>query len=163
VSRSSLGRVLDTKALDQGVGPRARLRVNVPAAWLAEGAELVIAAPERLLCAHCDGGGCDACQRSGALRAPAEASHRIVRASFGAQGTSRTSVTLRIAKPFGDEHDIDQLLLAVHAADAPSACVTREETPGESAPHLAYPELAWRIVSIAVAIAAAVLMVLLGR
>jgi hypothetical protein len=74
---------------------------------------------------------------------------------------------LRITKPFGDDHEIDQLLLEVRAADAPSACVTRGETasramtPGDSAPQAA--QLAWRIVSIAVAIAAAVLMALLGR
>jgi hypothetical protein len=162
VSRSSLGKVLDPNALDASAGPRARLRVDVPAAWLAEGAELVVTAPARLVCAHCDGGGCDACQRSGAFRAPPQASRRVVRASFGPQEAARTSVTLRIAKPFGDAHDIDQLLLEVRAADAPSAYVTRTETPSrpdESAPQAD----AWRIVSIAVAIAAAVLMVLLGR
>src|SRR5690242_3451348 len=80
VSKSSLGRVVDPRALDASSGARARLRVGVPAAWLAEGGELELRVPARLACARCDGGGCDGCARSGALRAPEPASARVVRA-----------------------------------------------------------------------------------
>ena len=79
VGKSSLGRVVDPGALDLSAGPRARLSVEVPEAWLAEGADVAVTAPARLVCARCDGGGCDGCARSGALRSPEGAR---LRASF---------------------------------------------------------------------------------
>jgi hypothetical protein len=42
-------------------------RIEVPEAWFEEGAHLEIELPPRLVCARCEGGGCDACGRSGAI------------------------------------------------------------------------------------------------
>ncbi len=42
-------------------------RVRVPAEWLDEGAQFELELPRNLTCAACDGGGCDRCERSGAI------------------------------------------------------------------------------------------------
>lgn len=68
-----LGRLLDPDALDAKVGePRGRVSIVVPTKWLREGARLAVALPQKLRCDICDGGGCDACARSGAYRLPDE-------------------------------------------------------------------------------------------
>jgi hypothetical protein len=68
-----LGRLLDPDALDAKVKePRGRVSIVVPTAWLREGARLAVALPQKLRCDVCDGGGCDACARSGAYRLPDE-------------------------------------------------------------------------------------------
>jgi hypothetical protein len=161
VGRSTLGRVLDTNALDACAGPQARLRIDVPSTWLDEGAALVVTAPARLACARCDGGGCDGCAKSGALRAPAEPERRVIRATLGGARTdSRRPITLRIAHPFGVEHGIAQLLLEVRGASATSDCVARLD-PATPAP--ARRRLAWPMVALAVAAAAMALFALLRR
>ncbi len=60
-----LGRV--TGQLEGPRGPDALHGVRVPKAWLEEGASLEVELPRHLSCAACEGGGCDACERSGAL------------------------------------------------------------------------------------------------
>ena len=41
--------------------------IRVPEAWLASGATIELDLPRTLSCANCNGGGCDACQRAGAI------------------------------------------------------------------------------------------------
>ncbi len=48
-------------------GPDVMHRIEVPEAWFEEGAHLEIELPQRLVCARCEGGGCDACGRAGAI------------------------------------------------------------------------------------------------
>ncbi|HVU04037.1 MAG TPA: hypothetical protein VHE30_19895 [Polyangiaceae bacterium] len=60
-----LGRI--TASMDRPRGPDVLLSLSVPEAWLAEGATLQIELPRNLACAACEGGGCDACGRSGAV------------------------------------------------------------------------------------------------
>ena len=162
MGKSSLGRVLDPCALDAGAGPRARLRVEVPAAWLAEGADLAVTTPARLACARCDGGGCDACERSGALRAPADASARLVRTSVSPSPSGQT-IAVRILHPFGPEHGIEQLLLELRAAGTPSACVARIAplVPIAPGPTAATTPLPWPV--LVAAVVAAILFALFGR
>jgi hypothetical protein len=161
VGKSSLGRVVDPDALGACTGARARLRVEVPAAWLAEGADLVVTAPPRLACARCDGGGCDACARSGALRAPEGPADRVLRTSVP---VSDRAIAVRIPRPFGADHDIEQLLLEIALGSVPSACVVRIERrvvrvapPGEGGASLRASAL------VAAAIAAAILFAIFGR
>jgi hypothetical protein len=61
-------RLLDPAALDQKRSPRGRVSIVVPTEWLREGARLEVKVPARVRCDLCDGGGCDACDRSGAYR-----------------------------------------------------------------------------------------------
>ncbi len=60
-----MGRV--TGALEVPRGPDVKHRIRVPASWLAAGAEVELELPRNLACAACEGGGCDACDRSGAI------------------------------------------------------------------------------------------------
>lgn len=39
----------------------------MPHAWLKRGASVELELPRHLVCAACDGGGCDTCERSGAV------------------------------------------------------------------------------------------------
>jgi hypothetical protein len=61
-----LGRVVNAD-LDCPRGPDAVHRIRVPRRWLETGALVEIELPRNLTCAGCEGGGCDACDRSGAL------------------------------------------------------------------------------------------------
>lgn len=126
---AKLDRVTDPSALDACAGARARLAVDVPAGWLLGGADLTISAPLRLACARCDGGGCDGCERSGALRAPEDPAMRVLHARLPAMRDASAAVALRIPAPFGEDHPIAQLLVEVRAAAAPSALVRRVDSP----------------------------------
>ena len=122
-----LGKV--TKAVDDERGPDVLHRISVPAGWLSEGAVIDVELPRHLSCARCEGGGCDACQRSGALtlrerdEAPEVVSVTLPVSEVG-------DVVLRIPdagglpppdRPYGR----GLLLLRVSVADAPSAGVVR--------------------------------------
>jgi hypothetical protein len=56
-----------TNDVDEPRGPDVRLNVEVPMEWLEEGASVSIALPRLLMCARCEGGGCDVCGRKGAF------------------------------------------------------------------------------------------------
>ena len=149
----SLGRVLDPAAIDADPGARARLRLEVPEAWLAEGADLELTAPGRLACARCDGGGCDGCARSGVVRAPEGVAARTLRASLP-RLAGEAGVALRITQPFGPDHPIAQLHLELRAAATASACVRRLDPPiTASPPPLA---LSWPAVGALLALATVV-------
>jgi hypothetical protein len=155
----ALGRVLDPRALDEGTGARVRVRVEVPAAWLTAGCRIAIVAPRRLPCARCDGGGCDACGKSGVLRAPdAEEDRRL---ELTLPGTQSEAVALRLADPFGVGL-VEQLIVEIRAG-AVSPGVTRiwEPTPAAAAP---LPVIPWRgMIVVAIATAAAILVAVLSR
>ena len=61
-----------TQDLDEPRGPDVACSIEVPQSWFLQGATLQIQLPRLLSCARCDGGGCDACARSGAYRLPDE-------------------------------------------------------------------------------------------
>lgn len=48
-------------------GPDVKHRIRVLADWLETGRVIDVELPRNLACAACDGGGCDACDRSGAI------------------------------------------------------------------------------------------------
>lgn len=156
----TLGKVADPAALEACARGRAHLRVDVLAAWLIEGADLELTVPARLACARCSGGGCDACARSGVLRAPADAAARVVRARVPAL-TDDTAVALRLPDPFGEEHPIGQLLVELRPAPSASEMVRIVTAP---APPPAPPRLAVHPLAVAVLVTfAGVLAALLAR
>ena len=61
-----LGKVLNDD-LDDPRGPDVVHRIRVPSSWLSRGATIEFEVPRNLTCAECSGGGCDACERSGAV------------------------------------------------------------------------------------------------
>ncbi|MEZ4294610.1 MAG: hypothetical protein R3B70_06515 [Polyangiaceae bacterium] len=120
---TELGRLVDKAALDADDGPRARAKVTVPASWGSEGALIEVTLPRTLECARCDGGGCDACGRSGALRGPGAERARVVRVRLPkAMGDG---VAMRLGKPFGKASKIAQLWLEVRPGKAASASVRK--------------------------------------
>jgi hypothetical protein len=56
-----------TRTLDVPRGPDVVHRIRVPRAWLESGEVVELELPRNLSCAACDGGGCDLCERSGAI------------------------------------------------------------------------------------------------
>jgi hypothetical protein len=56
-----------TRTLNVPRGPDVLHRIRVPAAWLESGEVIEFELPRNLACAACDGGGCDTCERSGAI------------------------------------------------------------------------------------------------
>jgi hypothetical protein len=117
-----LARVTDVAALDAQRGPVARLIISVPAPWTTQATRLVVDAPAVLPCERCQGGGCDSCGRSGAHRAPADPAEREVHLTLptGIEG----GTLVRVPRPF-EASAIQQLIVEVRVAAAPSEGVTR--------------------------------------
>lgn len=155
MDRNELGQIVDPEALSASAGARGRVRIEVPAAWLAEGSELELAAPTKIACDRCAGGGCDACGRSGALRAPETA--RAVRLQVPAGSTG--GVALRIVRPFGDEAAIEQLIIEVRAGASPSpGVVRRTPAPSRALAQRAAEKSSPSAVAVRVALAFALLL-----
>jgi hypothetical protein len=53
--------------LDSPRGPDASHRIKVPRDWIVEGSVIEFELPRHLTCRACEGGGCDVCERSGAV------------------------------------------------------------------------------------------------
>ena len=111
-------RLLDPAALDQKRSPRGRLSIVVPTKWLRDGARLEVDVPAKVRCDLCDGGGCDACGRSGAYRSP-EARAPL---SVTLPRVSDDVFALRLTNPFGEEEPA-LLVVRVAGGTEPSAGV----------------------------------------
>jgi len=111
-------RLLDPDALDERTTPRGRMSIVVPTAWLREGARVSVELPARLRCDLCDGGGCDACERSGAYKLPDDRGPL----SLTLPRVTDDHLALRVQNPLAD---IEPTLLVVRvaAANEPSAGV----------------------------------------
>jgi hypothetical protein len=149
-----LGRITGT--IDCPRGPDAQMSVSVPEEWIAGGATLQIALPRNLTCATCHGGGCDRCERSGAVslrarRAEAETVEVTLprgaaqaAGASAAPGTAR-SVVVRIPERGGlpettPELPRGHLLVSIRPGAEPSRGVTRLKTPSVPAPPI-IPEI----------------------
>lgn len=113
----ALGRVVDTSALDACAEPRGRHAIEIPAEW--KGAEILVAVPPRVVCARCDGGGCDGCRRRGGHRIEGDEHTRAVRVKL--PRVMDGPVVLRLVRPFGAaEGAITQLHLETRIGPAAS-------------------------------------------
>ena len=120
MSEDDLLRILDPDALDERTSePRGRASIVVPTAWLREGARLQLELPSKLRCDVCDGGGCDACARSGGYRLPDERG----KVALTLPRVTDDVLALRVTNPLGD---VSPTLLVVRVAAGlePSAGVT---------------------------------------
>lgn len=99
--------------------------VTVPPDW-AEG-DIEIAVPHRLRCEACDGGGCDACKRSGAIAVDAPDEARKVSLRLPA-GLDRGAL-VRLVTPFGEAVDVAMLIVELRIGSAPSPHVRRVYAP----------------------------------
>ena len=132
-----LGKV--TQATDGPRGPDVEHRIQVPRDWLEEGASIEFELPRNLSCALCGGGGCDACERAGAVstRGRRELPELVqvklpMRAEDGPPSSGARSLVIRVPAhgglpPEGSDLPRGNLLLKVKIADEPEAGVSRVE------------------------------------
>ena len=120
---SELGKLLDKEALESCEGGRAKARISVPPSWCDESALVELSLPRTLVCARCEGGGCDGCHRSGALRGPKSDAARRVRVRL--PQNLGDGVAMRLADPFGRDGAIAQIWIEVRPAAEPSSMVRR--------------------------------------
>lgn len=153
---NQLARLVDPEALARHDGARARMRVGAPADWA--GNEVMVEVAARLCCASCEGGGCDRCGRSGAIRwgdAPRTLCvHLPERLGDG--------VAVRLFDPFGDA-SLGELVVEVVVAEHASPTLTRiAPTLSVSAGPTMPARTTWMVV-LAAAIAIVVLLWLVTR
>jgi len=102
-----------TRTLNVPRGPDVTHRIRVPRAWLETGEVVEFELPRNVTCAACEGGGCDACERSGAitLRGRQELAEilRVTLPVRNAQSEIR-SVVIRIPEQGGISPDNAELL-----------------------------------------------------
>jgi hypothetical protein len=126
-----------TGALDVPRGPDVIHRVRVARDWLESGATIEFELPRNLSCAACGGGGCDACERSGAisLRGRNELPELVritlpkPRPGADPPSSGRRGITVRIPERGGLAEDPalprGVLLLRVTSGEAPDAGISR--------------------------------------
>jgi hypothetical protein len=124
---ATLARVIDKDAIEGASGPSASTSVRVPRAWLARGDVIELVVPARLACARCEGGGCDRCNRSGALRIEGDEAARRIRVGLPKRSEDG-AFSIRLLQPLGDGVKLDVLVLEIVASDAPSENCARVET-----------------------------------
>jgi hypothetical protein len=117
---SVLGRVLDPEAIHAMTGPSGRLELRVSPGWGGRMVEVV--APARVACSRCDGGGCDACNRSGAIKLDPSPARRTLTVCLPRDLSG--GVALRIVHPFGEGGALEVLVLEVRPSDVPDSNVT---------------------------------------
>ncbi len=110
-----LGNVLARDDMTGQAGPRGRLNLDVLDTWLEPATVLEIVVPARLACARCDGGGCDGCEKSGAIRVHGGEQERILRITL-----SESARAIRLIEPLGQDAGLDQLVIYLRAAAVPS-------------------------------------------
>jgi hypothetical protein len=135
-----LGRI--TTSMERPRGPDVQMAVTVPEQWMAAGATLQIALPRNLACATCGGGGCDACERSGAVslrgrKEPTETVEVTLPAPGSVDGPSSSSVRVVVVRipdrgglPLVDsELPRGNLLLSIRTGPEAAPGVTRLAKP----------------------------------
>lgn len=146
--RRELAKIVDIEAVERIEGSRAKLAVDVPPSWLAAGATVDVVVPPRLVCERCDGGGCDGCGRSGAVRVRGDESVRTTR--FVLPQTESGGVAVRLVRPLGDSGEPALLVIEIRPRDgAPSAACRRVARRGETGP--------WRMLALVMLLLASAL------
>ena len=106
-----LARVLDPASLD--ASEAGRFALDVLPEWLDKQETIAFVVPRRVTCARCDGGGCDACARSGAFRVEGDDAARTLHLTLPA---APAVVRMPFAQPA-------ILLVELRPASAPTAQV----------------------------------------
>lgn len=120
-----LGKV--TGDLDARRGPDVAFQISVPREWF--GREIAVILPRNLHCAACGGGGCDRCDRSGAVTLRDREDEPVeLRVRLPPPDVSSAAVCLRIPEEGGrateEELGRGHLLLTVRRGEQPSADVS---------------------------------------
>lgn len=125
-----LGKV--TGDLEAARGPDVEHQIQVPESWM--GSSVAVELPRNLNCAACQGGGCDRCERAGALslRGRDEAAASFVVALPGLETMGEAGLCLRIpergAKSLEDSQGRGHLLLKVRSGElSPGVSLVKDE------------------------------------
>jgi hypothetical protein len=143
---AELARLLDRAELDAATGPHGRMSIELTA---QPGEEVSITVPARLVCARCDGGGCDTCHRSGALRLEAPQTLQFVLPNEAAE-----SFRVRLMRPV---EGLEQLTVEVRLKKS-TALVRAHGSALAVRPSGVEPKSI--VIGIALAIAAAIVFIL---
>jgi hypothetical protein len=140
-----LGRLLASD-LESPRGPDASHRLRVPHGFLKRGATVEFELPRHLTCAACDGGGCDPCERSGAvtLRGRGDPSE-LVELSLP-KGERAEAFMIRVPErgglpPAGSHLPRGHLLLRVEPCEESQASPTLRRTKPSLKPRPTIPSL----------------------
>jgi len=138
--------------LDGPRGPDVVHEISVPGVWFERGARLSVEVPRRLVCAACEGGGCDRCSRSGAFEVPSAGP-----LEFSLPRSVEPSGIVRVRFPgwgaVSEDPDVarGQLVLSVRVGEQPSRGVSMQpEAPVKAT--RADPKLALRILVMVVSV-----------
>lgn len=129
MGREELGRVVNPEALESAAGVRVRLEVEIPTTWLES--KILVDLPRRLLCARCEGGGCDTCERKGGVRLPEELVGTQIVAPLPKELGDKLgdAIEVRLPEPFGPDGPVNQLLLRIRRGMAATPGVHRPLRP----------------------------------
>jgi hypothetical protein len=174
MSAKVLGRVVTSG--DRPRGPDVQMSVGVPAAFMHEGATLLIELPRNLACASCKGGGCDRCERAGAVSLRGRSDPVETVELTLPKGAEARALVVRLPDrgglpAQGSDLPRGNLLLTIRPAEAADACVTRLAIPsvpppdrpvflGEPKAAAPEPRIVWLLVA---AVVSALLAWFLGR
>lgn len=123
-----------------------------PQSWLRRGNVLLVTLPRLLRCAACEGGGCDHCERRGALELRGrEAVGEVVRVELSQDVDSRHVIRIpeRGARAPGSEA---RGCLLLRVAVGPAAPGVELET-ASSAAHGTRPVWLWGVIAVLLAVA----------
>ena len=139
-----LARVLDPAEIDALTGPHGKISISLASSAAEQETEIIV--PKKVVCARCDGGGCDRCGRSGAIRLDSSDDDRKVRFMFPA---TAQDLRIRIVRPVAG---LDLLTVEVRVTQSSALQIRRSDA-------LALPttseSLNLRSIVIAVALALA--------
>src|SRR5690349_15333748 len=139
-----LGRI--TGPADGPRGPDVQMSLAVPEDWILSGATLEVEIPRNLACAACGGGGCDTCERAGAVSLrgrndpteTVEVTLRTTSVSDDVPSSRTRRIVVRIPERGGHaavaELPRGHLLLSVRAGVAPPRGVKRLSGPSVPPP-----------------------------
>lgn len=127
-----LGKV--TGDLDAPRGPDVAFQITVPEGWF--GREVAIVLPRNVHCASCGGGGCDSCDRSGAITLRSRDEEPVeLRVSLPQAEVASAAVCLRIPERGGPSNEEGcgrgHLLLTVRIGEEVSRDVTLVHVEGK--------------------------------
>ncbi|MFO0738581.1 MAG: hypothetical protein U0270_21980 [Labilithrix sp.] len=124
-----LARLLDPAEVDAIDGPHGKMSIELSEAQLGATVEIVV--PARLACARCDGGGCDSCGRSGAIRLELDEDDR--KTQFGLPAAAPSGVRVRLLRPVAGlelltvEVRLTPSTALVHVPPSPLAVVSKKD------------------------------------
>lgn len=153
---SELGRVVDPAALDAAGGAHGRMTIELAEDQL--GQTIAIAVPRKLVCARCDGGGCDGCHRSGAIRLELEEEARMAELVLPEEAPN-AALLVRLVRPFGDAAELEQLTIEVRLTP-PAMTTALAPAPSTALATPSASPVPWRFVAIGLAIVAALFALL---